>query len=770
MNNYSMIRAVKKIFLLFLMCNASIQACSSLDEKIYIDKQVAEASNILAAFQVQQKEGFHIFTHGRSGELLIDEKWRNPQEIAQWLLTQNLSAFTNIQLYACEFAKGEKGQLAVNYLEESLGLCIAASNDVTGIDGDWDLEIGDNTRSLYLSNYPANLQDTGDVCSCEEYIFLNETDNGAVHKFKVENDGTLTEVLNGTDPWLSDSQFSNPHGLGTDLNGYLYIGETKDGDVRKLTCEGTLFPESDFVLNVGGTNIGSIGNILFINEKEETTASDVEVYNLCTGNYEGAICFENVVNSWGLYIDPRTDTIYYADRDAADPRIFKATLADINSGACITPFIEEGTGVPNVGDSFLPDDGRPFGLTTDTLGNIYTAISPFFSSSKATLFKYSPSGVLLAKSIIDNDGGDGTDGFFSNAIGIVYSEVTGKIYTSNGTGSADEDCISIFDTDLNYVGTGFPNPPSGNGQVAKGIAINKECCPTPSEQTIDQTYCVSGSNEQLFLNELFPCGGTICEGVWIAADAASAAIYNDCDQSISAGIATGCYSFTKSSDGSGDNAKCGTFQLNFNVEILEAPEITITADQTVCSGGVPAELSITTTATNIQWQMSTISCTEGFADIDGATAATYTPSAISATTYYRAIVNVTGDCSTGNCPFESGCITVNIDPNCTPACTTPTAPVVSVTDNICDPETAGIWNVDTPCGTGSTLEWSTDGGTTWSTDAPVYGGSAIDVWARCTDDVDVACVSVIVGPITSAPAACPQCPPTICLPASIIKN
>ena len=77
--------------------------------------------------------------------------------------------------------------------------------------------------------------------------------------------------------------------------------------------------------------------------------------------------------------------------------------------------------------------------------------------------------------------------------------------------------------------------------------------------------------------------------------------------------------------------KCGAFELTFNLEILAAPEMTMSADQTVCSNVLPSELSITTTATTIQWQMSMTSCTDGFSNIDGATLATYQPAELTTT-------------------------------------------------------------------------------------------------------------------------------------------
>lgn len=100
----------------------------------------------------------------------------------------------------------------------------------------------------------------------------------------------------------------------------------------------------------------------------------------------------------------------------------------------------------------------------------------------------------------------------------------------------------------------------------------------------------------------------------------------------------------------------------------------------------------------------------------------------------------------GDVDVLSGCTKVA---NCTP----PT-PEISVTDNVCDPASNGSFNIVTDCGTGFTLEWSTDSGTTWSTTAPTYGTAPMTVMTRCVDDADPTCLAESTA-VTSAPVDCP---------------
>lgn len=102
---------------------------------------------------------FHLFAHGKSGELLIDGKWLNAPQIAKWFYQNNIvNQVDQLNIFGCEFAKGEKGMDAVTYLEQALNVKVHASDDITGIDGDWMLEIGGQDFTELYGSYNSNLQ------------------------------------------------------------------------------------------------------------------------------------------------------------------------------------------------------------------------------------------------------------------------------------------------------------------------------------------------------------------------------------------------------------------------------------------------------------------------------------------------------------------------------------------------------------------------------------------------------------------------------------
>ncbi|GGP05124.1 hypothetical protein GCM10010992_20070 [Cloacibacterium rupense] len=81
---------------------------------------------------------------------------------------------------------------------------------------------------------------------------------------------------------------------------------------------------------------------------------------------------------------------------------------------------------------------------------------------------------------------------------------------------------------------------------------------------------------------------------------------------------------------------------------------TASSNQLISSGDTPSTLSLTGyTGITIQWQVSTDNIS--FTNITGETAATYSPGALTATTYYRAVVG-----SAGGCTAISNVVTITV--------------------------------------------------------------------------------------------------------------
>ena len=509
-------------------------------------------------------------------------------------------------------------------------------------------------------------------CACNDYLYLAEPADGTMHKFLLDGTFPLPEI--GM-PWYGGSELPNPHGVATDINGFLYVGETNDisvddgTNIRKLSCDGEIFSETNFSIDDAGNNFQSIGNTLYVTGGG---ANGIRAYDLCTGNLIGSTAC-SLLGSWELNYNKDTDTFIWGNQDTGIYRFSSQELEDaIATGGCFgAPLIPPTTYTDTfytVGDNFLIrttnfDDFTTggicnvWGITSDNNGNIYAAQS-CASGDYTKIVKFDSNGQFVAETPVANN----TNSLgYQSTLGIRYHAGTDLIYLANWQATAD--CVSAWDTDLtNYIQAVSPSGATGGG-AGKAVNILTECCPINNRQVVNETFCVSGTNDPLFLNEVFPCDGTICEGEWIPADAASTAIFDPCNQTIMANVSAGCYSFTKSSDGLGNNLQCGAFVMTFNLEILEVMSPVVIGNQTVCDGANPAPFTATSTASGAssftyQWQSSTTSCTAGFSDIIGADSINYDPGVLTDTTYYRLITTGVGNCTSGMCTDTSDCLTI----------------------------------------------------------------------------------------------------------------
>jgi len=536
-----------------------------------------------------------------------------------------------------------------------------------------------------------NEQDCAVGCDCNEYVYVNEPSESATHKFRINPaDSSLTEI-NPIGTWYPNggtSELIRPHGLGSDLNGYLYIGETNGtngingSSIRKLTCDGEIFPESEFNIPQRILNMGSIDNYLIA----RTVLDGLRIYDACTQTdvIGDRVCFERPGGltgsiGWGLYIDAQ-DFIYLASSQD-NGYLYKFTIQEaLNSqtaGQCILPLFEGTAANP------LFSSGEALGITSDENDNIYVVDAVFANPGR--IRKFNTSGTLMAETAIDNTEGDG--GWF-NVTGIIYSSDCQCLYTSNGTEL--DDCISKFDLDLNPLGAAVGpvgGNPSNNVDAFQGKAIGllKECCPTNNNITIDTTLCSASINDQLFLQELINCNGTICEGIWKEGNSNTGLSLDSCDNSVTINALNACGSFILESDGVGNSLQCGAFKITVNIEVENITAPVIVGNQTICENEDPAAFTTSTPASGsntiaYQWQTSTSSCTDGFSDIVGAISETYDAGSISQTRYYRVISSVNGVCSSGMCIDTSNCVTLTYTTN-------PTA-TASITNTTCTGVTA----------------------------------------------------------------------------------
>jgi hypothetical protein len=517
-----------------------------------------------------------------------------------------------------------------------------------------------------------NCVPSGQTCSCSDFLYLNDPQNatnGFVHKFKVAANGTLTEQasgISGTNPWFPvGGGLPDPHGLGQDLNGNLYIGETNSGKVRKLSCDGKLYPTTAYEINDGGFNFNSYNGVLYINSKN---SNQIRSYDLCSGTQLGYVELGSFVgDDWGFHIS--ADGTFYITNSSFGGGTeniyrFKPTTSDFTAHTIYAPFITN-TAYPASGQI-----GATWGITSDPQGNFYVVFEDNDQGDNNTydtyIAKFDATGAFVAKYqepwTFDNVG-------IEKGRGLVYYEPTKTLYIGAGPNG---DCVAMVDAaTMTYKGAAVGNVP---GQNPKGIALGRECCSLAANLLIDTTMCTAKVGDKIFLQNLIgSCDGPVCGGEWTAGGTNNGVTLNTCDGSVSINDLAGCGTFSLS--GGGGNSQCPLFNIEIKVDFGAKNTITLSSNQTICEGSVPNTLTATSSLPDVtyQWQQSTTSCTAGFTDIASATTASYTPSALSATTYYKVITTKAGGCNYGNCKDTSACITITVTPKPTAGTNTPTA-------------------------------------------------------------------------------------------------
>ncbi|WP_416945605.1 LamG-like jellyroll fold domain-containing protein [Xanthomarina gelatinilytica] len=138
---------------------STVNAATYNSQNIYVSKDLKDQNVFIGSLgKNAQANTMYVFTHGKPGALLINGKWLNAQQLVSWFKTNTTTRYQNLYIYGCNFAQGSAGQQAVAYLEEQLGVNVAASTNLTGKDGDWILETGNRDFLPWFEKYQFNLQ------------------------------------------------------------------------------------------------------------------------------------------------------------------------------------------------------------------------------------------------------------------------------------------------------------------------------------------------------------------------------------------------------------------------------------------------------------------------------------------------------------------------------------------------------------------------------------------------------------------------------------
>ncbi|WNZ24969.1 DUF4347 domain-containing protein [Leptolyngbya sp. NK1-12] len=384
---------------------------SSQDAIAQITQVLANRSNLSAV---------HLVSHGSNGALqlggdTIRDLSEYDAELQQW--SNSLTADADILLYGCNVAAGEAGVAFVNSLSQLTGADVAASDDLTGMGGDWDLEY--NTGTI------------------ETAAIADMTYQGTLANFTVT---TLSDVVNPSDGVISLREAVNAaNTLGGSNNIFFGVNGTftLTGGELGISSNLSIFGNGASFTTISGNNASRVFNV----SNSNVLLSGLTIANGRAGGGEGG----GIRNSGNLTVQFCTIS---GNSAGGGGGIFNGGSLTVNSSTFSNNLATGGGGIDNVGNltvnssTFSGNSGVKFGGGIFNGGSLTVNSSTLSGNSAGFGGGITNVGNLTVNSstFSNNSAGAGGGGIYNfgvlNAVGTLFNNngatiVGGGLYTTN---------------------------------------------------------------------------------------------------------------------------------------------------------------------------------------------------------------------------------------------------------------------------------------------------------------------------------------------------
>ncbi len=310
--------------------------------------------------------------------------------------------------------------ISMGQITPSFKISTFAGNYTSGFSGD-----GSGASSAELASpFAVAVDKSGNVYIADQF-------NNRIRKV---SGGTISTVAgNGTSGYTGDgaaatsAELSNPQGIAVDSSGNLYIADTSNCVVRKVTSSGTISTiAGNFTNGCGYAGDGAAGTAAMLNHPT------------------------------GLVLDAKGNVIYFAD---SSNNIVRVVTTDGNINTYAGNF---GAGIGFTGDGGPATSARmnnPEGLALDSSGNLYVADGNnnrirVVSAATGTITTVAGSSTLGGYS---GDGGVATKAKLNTPKGVTLDSV-GNIYIAD-----------VYNARIRVVSpAGIISTVAGNGSTGAG--------------------------------------------------------------------------------------------------------------------------------------------------------------------------------------------------------------------------------------------------------------------------------------------------------------
>ena len=290
----------------------------------------------------------------------------------------------------------------------------------------------------------------------------------------------------------SSARFNSPTGIALDASGNVFVAESNNQVIRKITPDGIVTTLAGSPGNRGfqnGTGSGARFNMpsgIAIENSGNIYVADYANSSIRKVTSEGVVTTLAGAGYYGFRDDTGTSALFYWPTDVALDGVGNLYVADnsnqrirkiVVSTGVVTTLAGNGSSGKDNGSGLNASFQSPISIDADAIGNIYVA-----DLNNHLIRKISTGGVVstLAGSIAGYEDGMGTSAKFSNPVGVVL-DGSGNLIVAEFIGNRIRK-ISRFSIS--------PALPAGlNFNAASG-----EITGTPTTLAASQTYTVTAAN------------------------------------------------------------------------------------------------------------------------------------------------------------------------------------------------------------------------------------------------------------------------------------